>query len=474
MNDPQINSDTQKKTTQQNETKAIGDEKFQIKLIKLIIDDANTPGEGNFADNIIDIINVKYFDNIHNQILINYIINYVSEYNSIPSYDILINIIKDKESPENQTYLIDILNWMQKVNIPSEKKYIQANALDFCRKQSLKNGLMKAGEALESGNQDYDSIASIVVEALKIGEPKNSGHNYFVDVENRLTKDHRDAIPTVEGLDVYIDGGLAGGELGVVMSPTGGGKSMMLVKFAAEALKRGKNVLYYTLELKEKVIGNRLDSCLFNIAIKDIPEFPDAITEKMPQLVNKGGNMFIKEFPTGMASVSTFRSHIKILERDHRFKPDIILVDYADIMKSTIAFSEKRHSLTSIYEGLRGLGMEMNIPIWTASQTNRDAINSQNFDLSNIGESIGKAQTADVIIGLARTETDKSMKKAILMILKNRVGADGAILPLYFDTYKIDIRTIRKDEVSGAIASEVYQMERQIQQGENVGLDGLL
>ena len=141
---------------------------------------------------------------------------------------------------------------------------------------------------------------------------------------------------------------------------------------------------------------------------------------------NKGGQLFIKEFPTGTASVNTLRAHLQSLQRDHGIKPDVLFVDYADIMKSTSEYSERRYNLTSIYETLRAMAMELDIPIWTATQANREAINSPKFDLRVISESLGKAQTADLILGIGRTEEDK----AVIQIQPTTASTSGPSLDI--------------------------------------------
>jgi replicative DNA helicase len=175
----------------------------------------------------------------------------------------------------------------------------------------------------------------------------------------------------------------------------------------------------------------------------------------------------IKEYPTGTATVNTIKNHLSSLNRESGFLPDLIIIDYADIMKPLINYAEKRHSLTSIYEGLRALSMELNVPIWTASQTSRMSINKNEFDLSSISESLGKAQTADIIVGVARTDQDKIAKKAKLMVMKNRNGQDGHSMEMLFDTSKVDIQ-ILSTRATGMVNINGLDMEQQILGAEQV------
>lgn len=455
----------------EGEKTIIGDDKFQSKLIKLIIEDSYKFNEG-FSEQIVDIIKPIYFDNLNYKLIVEIILKHVEKYSKIPQFDIIKNIIRnDYQGQEiTQKTLFECVDLLVELEVIHDKEYIKDESLSFCRKQSLKQGLIKCADAWHK--EKYDTISGIISDSLKAGEPKSSGHDYLKELEKRLIVEHRNPVTAMPGLDVYIGGGLAGGELGIVMSPTGGGKSMMLVKFASSALLAGKNVLYYTLELQEKVIGNRIDSCLFGLELKYLNQFVDIIKSGIEEISKKGGRLFIKEFPTGAASVHTFKSHLASLEREHGFIPDVIMVDYADIMKPIGSHQEKRHALTSVYEGLRGFSMELGIPIWTASQSSRDSINETSFDLRSISESLGKAQTADLIIGIARDGTMKKERRANMMILKNRLGDDGQSFNMRFDTSRIDIKmeedsvdnmgrvNIGSESVSGINMEGVVQAKR--------------
>lgn len=413
---------------------AMKEPSFQTKLIKCFIEDEE------FSQQILDIIYAKYFDNIQHKILFQHISKYINKYNFVPNYETLISVVKYKEVGIQQEQLIELIDIISKYK-HNDQKFVKEVSLEFCKRQALKKGLLKAAKAWEV--EDYDNISIIIGDSLKLGEPKNSGHNYLTDVERRLVVENRQAITAMEGLDNIIGGGLAGGELAILLAPTGGGKSMGLVKFASNAILDGKKAVYYSLEMKEEKIGHRFDAALNNIPLKYVTEYVDKIRETSQYIKNKGGELFIKEFPTGTATVNTLRAHLQSLQRDYGIKPDIVFVDYADIMKSTSEYSERRYNLTNIYESIRALAMEIDIPIWTATQANREAINSPRFDLRVISESLGKAQTADLILGIGRTEEDKAAKKAKMMILKNRNGEDGFAIDMHFDTSNLDIRVLQ-------------------------------
>jgi len=414
---------------------AMSEVSFQTKLIKIFLED------DEFFQQIEDILISGYFDNIQHKLLYTHIKNYIKQYNVTPNYETLKSLISYKEQNLQQEQLLELVDIICNFKL-TDKQYIKDISLDFCRKQSLKKGLIKAAKAWEM--EDYDNISVIISDSLKMGQPKNSGHNYLDELQKRLVVEKREPVSSMEGLDTIIGGGLSGGELGILLAPTGGGKSMGLVKFASNAMLSGKKVIYYSLEMKEEKIGHRFDAALNNIPLKYVTEYSEKIKETSLFLKSKGAELFIKEFPTGTASVNTLKSHLTSLERDFGIKPDIVFIDYADIMKSTSEYSERRYNLTSIYESIRAMAMEMNIPIWTATQANREAINSPKFDLKVISESLGKAQTADVILGIGRTEEDKADNKAKMMILKNRNGEDGFSINMHFDTSNLDIRVLQQ------------------------------
>jgi replicative DNA helicase len=228
-----------------------------------------------------------------------------------------------------------------------------------------------------------------------------------------------------------LNGGLARGEIGVITAPTGVGKSHWLVHCGAEALKRGKNVLHYTFELTETAVGVRYDSHLCGINSTDVIDKKEEILSRYEG--NDYGRLIIKEYPTGSASIITIKNHLeKLAMKD--FKPGLIVIDYADIMRSTRQYDSLRHELKLIYEELRNLAMELKIPIWTASQANREASDKEVVGLGNMSEAYGKAMVADVVLSISRKQLEKATGAARLFVAKNRAGQDGVLFPIRIDT----------------------------------------
>jgi hypothetical protein len=209
--------------------------------------------------------------------------------------------------------------------------------------------------------------------------------------------------------------------------------SHFLINLGSYALTQGIDVLHYTFELSEAAIGLRYDSNLCDIDSNAVIDNKDQVMEKYKNM--KLGRLIIKEFPTNTASIYTLRSHLERLDVKG-FRPGLIVIDYADIMRSTRQYDSLRHELKLIYEELRGLASEKKIPIWTASQSNKEGSQSDIVDLNNMSEAYGKAQVADVVIGISRKSSEKSTGFGRLYVAKNRAGKDGLVYPLRIDTAK--------------------------------------
>lgn len=207
--------------------------------------------------------------------------------------------------------------------------------------------------------------------------------------------------------------------------------SHWLAMIGANAMKQNINVLHYTLELSEAIVGRRYDSYLCGVDFDDIMSSKQAVLDHYKE--NKYGRLIIKEFPTGSASIYTMRAHVERLELKG-FTPGLIIIDYADIMRSTRKFDSLRHELKLVYEELRGWAGERKVPIWSASQSNKEGANSDIIDLSNMSEAYGKAFVADVIVSVSRRAHEKASGFGRLYIAKSRVGRDGLVFPIRIDT----------------------------------------
>jgi replicative DNA helicase len=377
--------------------------------------------------------------------------SYFQKYRAFPTLSLLISIIKEDLSNDNDILLrdqiVEYLHRMKSDPNPGDIVYVKEKALNFCKKQAFKEALHQAVDLIQT--EKFESVIDLMKDAVSVGMPSTVGHNFFDDIEARFIEIDRQVCPTgmpkLDAKDI-LDGGLGRGEIGVVTAPTGVGKSHYLVAMGAEALRRGKDVVHYTFELRETVVGRRYDANLTQIDSKELISNKQKVLDFYED--NKDlGRLIIKEYTTGAASVITLRNHLQKCMLQG-FIPSMIVIDYADIMRSTRAYDAVRHELKLVYEELRNLAMEMNIPIWTASQANREAAKSEIVGLENMSEAYGKAMVADVVISLSRKPEEKSSGTGRLFVAKNRAGRDGILFPMYINCSQSRIALLDEEELT--------------------------
>jgi replicative DNA helicase len=308
-------------------------------------------------------------------------------------------------------------------------KYVQSEFSNFCKNQQLKKALLNSVDLLNAG--DYDSIRHLIDNALKSGQDKNIGHEYNKDTESRYREEHRTPIATPwEMLNDLLQGGLGGGDFGLIFGNPGGGKSWTLVALGGWAVKMGYNVLHYTLELGSDYVGRRYDAFFTGIDVGKISTFKDDVEKEVNMLP---GNLIIKEYSPGKATISTLESHIKkCIDLD--FKPDIVLIDYVDLLRSKRANRERKDEIDDIYLSTKGLARELNLPIWSVSQVNRAGAKDDVIEGDKAAGSYDKMMVTDVAISLSRKRQDKVNNTGRFHIMKNRYGGDGM-------TYSANVNT---------------------------------
>ena len=419
---------------------------FQEKIFQGLLTDLA------WAAQMVEVMRPDFFELRYLEYLCDKYFNYFREYRCFPTQSLLISIIKDSLSQDGDILLRDqIVSYLIRMREnpnPGDIAYVKAKSLDFCKRQAFKEALEQSVELISSDN--FESVITLMKNAVSIGMPNTVGHDFFEDIEARFQKIDRcvcpTGIPELDHKDI-LAGGLGRGEIGVVTANTGVGKSHYLVQMGANAMRYGKNVLHYTFELTESAVGIRYDSNLCNIPSSDVRDNKKKVQDFYEENNSDLGRLIIKEYPTGAASVTTIRNHIEKLAL-RNFKPSVILIDYADIMKSTRQYDSLRHELKLIYEELRNLAMEMRIPVWTASQANRDSANSDIVGLENMSEAYGKAMVADLVISISRKPTEKATGSGRLFIAKNRAGKDGILFPIHIDTARSSIKVIEGDSAT--------------------------
>tara|TARA_R100000008_G_scaffold64540_1_gene41599 strand:+ start:295 stop:1656 length:1362 start_codon:yes stop_codon:yes gene_type:complete len=419
---------------------------FQEGLCQLILQDRP------FADQITEVLDIDFLELKYLQIFTKKIFEYREKYSVHPSYKIMTTILRSGLEEENEASKIQVRDFFTRIyNTEVEgADYIKETALDFCKKQVLKAAMIKSVKLLK--NSSYDEIAAEIDKALKLGSDTNFGYDYIADFEERFQIKARSPVTTGwKEIDEICKGGLGSGELGVVIAPTGAGKSMVLVHIGAEALKAGKTVIHYTLELADTTIGTRYDSCLTSVPLQTIFSFKEQIYEAVQDIP---GSLIIKEYPTKSASTQTIKMHLeKLRQRD--ITPDMIIVDYGDLLKPVTAFKEKRMNLESIYEELRAISQENNCPVWTASQTNRSGLNAEVITMESISEAFNKCFVSDFIFSVSRTIEDKTNNTGRIFIAKNRNGPDGLIYPIFMDPGRVKIEVLPPTgETPGEVAAK--------------------
>ncbi len=420
---------------------------FQENLCQLMLDDRP------FCDQVSEVIDTSFFELKYLQVFIEVLLNYRERYRSHPNHEIMMTELKSGMQNQDKVVADQVRHFYARIYNSEgvqEAEYIKDKAIDFCRKQTLKGAMIKSVKLLKSSS--FDEISKVIEDAMKLGTDNNFGHDYHVDALKRFQRIHRSPITTGwERIDDIVKGGLGKNELGVVIAPTGAGKSMVLVHLAAEALKKGKTVVYYTLELKDTVVGGRFDSALTKVPLNELLDQQEMI---MDMIQDVEGTLIIKEYPTKSASVQTIRGHVDRLIKKG-MKPDMILVDYADLLRPTRSTGEKRHELEETYESLRALAQIYEMPVWTASQTNRGGLNAEVITMEAISEAFNKCFVADFIFSLSRTVTDKQANKGRIFIAKNRNGPDGLVFPCFVDWSDVTIKVLDKEEKAKGCSQQV-------------------
>jgi len=406
---------------------------FQEGLCQLILEDRP------FADQISEVFDINFLELKYLQLFVKKIIQYRLKYGTHPTYKLMLTIFRAEIGNENEATQRQVRDYFARIykTEVDGKEYIKETSLDFCRKQKIKESMLKCVPLLEK--LSFDEISKEINNALILGSDNNFGHDYLIDFEERFKIKSRNPISTGwTAIDDICKSGLGKGELGVVIAPTGAGKSMVLVHLGSQAIKNGKTVVHYTLELGDTVVASRYDSCITGYPLSDLHTFKDSIYETVKNLP---GKLIIKEYPTKSASTKTIRNHLEKL-RKRGNEPGLVIVDYGDLLRPISIQREKRNELESIYEEMRAIAQEFKCPIWTASQTNRSGLNAEVITMESISEAFNKCFVADFIFSVSRTIDDKTANSGRIFVAKNRNGPDGIIYPIFMDTSNVKIKVL--------------------------------
>jgi archaellum biogenesis ATPase FlaH len=425
--------------TVDNDTFARMGKSYQEKVVQALICDHA------FAEQMADVIRPEFFDLQYLKDVVGKLYEHKRTYKTYPSIDV-IEIMTTRDDPSDGVVVPQIKAFLQRVQenpLNGDTGYVQASSLDFCKRQTLKDAMVKAIEKMEES--DYDSIQTIIKDALTKGASRDLGHEYMEGFSDRGSRSKRQPLPTGWPiLDKQFNGGWERGTLTTFIAPTGAGKSMYLVNCGAAGVANGYNVLYVTCEMADYKIGLRFDSYYSGVEINSVSTQQEHVEQQARSKVK--GRLFIKEFPTKTASVQTIRSYIQRLHATKEFKPDIVVVDYADLLRSTKGYGDKRFELEGIYEELRALAQELNAVVITADQTNRSGLDMEIVTIGQIGESYAKATVCDVIMTVSRRMEDKQSNTGRLFLAKSRLGADGVVFPFILNPATVKVQLLNAGE----------------------------
>jgi len=395
---------------------------FQVKVLSSLLT------HKEFLQNINDVLSEEYFDNQAHKWIIGQILDYYEKYHTVPTMEVL---KVETKKVENEVLQLSVKEQLREAYQASNEdlEYVEKEFSSFCKNQQLKKALLNSVDLLNSG--DFESIRGLIDNALKAGAEKNIGHEYIKDTEARYREEARTIVPTPWGkFNDLMQGGLGNGDFGLIFGNPGGGKSWTLVALGGHAVKMGFNVLHYTLELGEDYVGRRYDAFFTGKPVDTLTKNRKAVDEIIPQLP---GQLIIKEYAPGQATINTIRGHIQKCT-DLEFTPDLIIIDYVDLLSSKKRTQDRKGEIDDIYIGTKGLAKELQLPIWSVSQVNRAGAKDDVIEGDKAAGSYDKIMITDVAISLSRKREDKVNGTGRFHIMKNRYGMDGMTYSVVADT----------------------------------------
>ena len=423
---------------------------FQNKVISCILSDRS------FTRQIYDILRADYFDSEASEWLVKHIMGYFDQYEKMPTLDVLKVKVNTIERDVLKTSVVDTLKFAWNHLESDDLEFVKEQVLDFCKNQSIKNAILDSVPLLESGK--YDMIKKNIDTAMKAGQDSDIGHEYKTMITERYEDTVRNVVSTGwDVIDEITQGGFGKGELILFAAPPGIGKSWSLVNIGVNAMKKGKVVAHYTLELNEGYVGQRYDAVLSGVAVANLKYNMDDVKKSVE---NVSGDLVVKHYPTKTASVTSLKAHMdKMILQGKR--PDVVIVDYADLLRGPS--KEKRHEeLEEIIEDLRGMAGEYEVPVFTASQINRSGAEDDIITGTKIAGSFSKMMTADFVVSLSRKIEDKLAGTGRWHVIKNRFGPDGMTFPSKANFSTGQIHIYNDDSIDGKKTTS------QMKQGESL------
>ena len=422
-----------------------------------------------FYRKVVPFVKPDYFNEVHEKIVYEEVWNFASNYELVPTKEVLIINLENRKDLNEEVYQNSVKTIQGLTDISVEYQWLLDSTERWCKDRAIYLALMESIKIADGGDSKVspDAIPAILQEALAVSFDEHVGHDYLENSDERYAFYHlkESKIPFhLEYFNKITKGGLPNKTLNVALAGTGVGKSLFMCDYAANCLSLGKNVLYITMEMAEEKIAERIDANLFNVNIKDLVDLSESVfNSRINELKRKTqGRLVIKEYPTAAAHVGHFKSLLNELSLKKVFKPDIIFIDYLNICASSRYKGAIVNSYTyvkAIAEELRGMAVEHNVPIVTATQTTRSGFGNSDVDITDTSESFGLPATADFMFALIATEDLEKDGRIMVKQLKNRyndptmykrflVGVDRARMKLYNVDNAVDISSDKEEEYS--------------------------
>lgn len=411
---------------------------FQLQLLNQLIVDKE------FARTIIDVLDTNYFENKYFKIIIQMVKEYYVKYEHTPTFDTLEQITKSELQQELASKIvIDTIKKVKDVTIEGAL-FVQEKALKFCKQQELQKVMNKAQKIIDGGEfENYDKVEQLVRNALQVGQREDGQSDVFANLDEVLNEDYRHPIPMgIPGIDRLLKGGLAKGEIGVVLAPTGVGKSTLLTKISNHAFNLGYNVLQIFFEDNPKIIQRKHFTLWTKIHPDELSLKKDEVMAKVHEIkTNMPNKLILKKLPSDTMSMLQIKNQIRKMIADG-IRIDMVLLDYIDCVVPDRNLGDEWKSEGSVMRAFEAMCHELDIVGWTATQGNRQSISSDVVTTDQMGGSIKKAQVGHVIISVAKSLQQKEMKLATIAITKSRIGDDGVVFEnCKFDNGMLEIDT---------------------------------
>ena len=428
-------------------------------------------GNEQYARKVLPFIKKEYFSDRTERIVFEEIQKFVEKYNALPTKSTL-EIEIDTRRDLNEDDIKRVLNVVKELENDKDVNYewLVETTEKFCKDKAVYNAIVEGISIIDGNDKERsaDAIPSILTDALAVGFDNSVGHDYLLDAEARYEYYHtiEEKIPfDLDFFNRITKGGLPPKTLNIALAGTGVGKSLFMCHMAANCMNQGRNVLYITLEMAEERIAERIDANLMNISMEDLYNLPKQMYDtKMDDIIrNTNGQLVIKEYPTASAHSAHFRGLLKELAIKKTFKPDIIFIDYLNICASSrfkgAANVNSYMYIKSIAEELRGLAVETNVPIMSATQTTRSGFSNSDVGLEDTSESFGLPATADLMFALISNEELDAVNQIAVKQLKNRYN-DPTINKRFvvgIDRAKMRLMDVEESEQQGITDSNQKQ-----------------